>query len=109
MCSLEVGGRVSHTAGDPDIITNAEEGQRLERQQEARSVDPLVVGGTVHHPEGDAGALVEDAFGLQALILIVTVLLHALTEGGEVVGALLAQNVLTGRALVLSVEAARMN
>ena len=71
------------------------------------SVDPLAGTSVVDGLEGSRGALVEDALGLEALVLVVTVGGHAGTELAEVVGAELLEDILAGGALILAGEAAR--
>ena len=73
----------------------------------ACSVDPLVGGGGVDHLESNAGAFVQDCLAVQALVLVVAVLDHALAEDLDVFRALLDQDVLAGRGLVFSREAGR--
>jgi hypothetical protein len=63
----------------------------------------------VHGFERCAGTLVKDALGLEALVLIVTVGSHAGSEGLEVEGAELVEDVLTGGALIFSGEAAKVS
>ena len=69
------------------------------------SVDPLASTGGVYSFEGRTRALVEDTLGLEALVLIVTVGLHAISESLQVIGAELLQDVLAGRAFILTSEA----
>ena len=68
------------------------------------SVDPLSGSSAVDFLEGQASALVEDALGLEALVLVVTVGGHAALEGLEVIGAELVEDVLSGGVFVLSGE-----
>ena len=48
------------------------------------SVDPIGVGCSVHHLEGNSSALVEDTLGAEALVLVISVGGHASTESVEV-------------------------
>ena len=68
------------------------------------SVDPLSGASTVHFFEGQAGAFVEYALWLEALVLVVTVGGHAGSEGFEIRGAELIEDVLSGGVIVLSSE-----
>ena len=72
------------------------------------SVDPLVGSSRVHHLEGLSSALVEHGLGIKALVLVVTVSDHALSEEAKGLGALFLQDVLTGGALIFSGEAAQI-
>ena len=59
-----------------------------------RSVDPLVRWGRVHKLESGSSAFVKDTFGSKALVLVVTVSGHALSESGEVNRALFLEDIL---------------
>ena len=72
--------------------------------QAGYSVDPVSSACIIHLLEGQCSALVEDALGLEALVLIVSVGTHAALEGLEVVVAELLEDVLSGGVLVLSGE-----
>ena len=60
------------------------------------SVDPLVGGSRVDHLESFTGALVKDGLGFEALVLVISVGAHALTEAFEVERTDLGQDVNTG-------------
>ena len=79
----------------------------LEKSKE-RSVDPLVGTGCVHHLEGLTSALVEDSLGIEALVLVVTIGNHALSELAKLVRALFLQDVLTRGAFIFSGEATQV-
>ena len=68
------------------------------------SVDPLAWASGVHFFESLARAFVEKAFGLEALVLIITVGGHASLEAGQVFGAELVEDILTGGVIVFSGE-----
>lgn len=68
-----------------------------------RSEDPL--GLCVDLLESAGGALVKDGLGWQALIFIVVVCIHAVSELFHLILAELVEDGLTGRALILSWEA----
>lgn len=70
-----------------------------------RSVHEVAWAGRVDLLEGNAGAFVEDALGLEALVLVVTVGSHAGSEGLEVSLAELVEDILTGGTFVFSREA----
>ena len=70
----------------------------------ASSVDPFAGASTVDFFECKPSTLVKDAFRLQALILIVSVGCHACSETLDVVGAELAEDILSGGVFVLSSE-----
>lgn len=67
------------------------------------SEDPL--GLSVDLLESGGGALVKDSLGGQALIFIVVVCVHAVSELFHLILAELVQNGLAGRTLILSGEA----
>ena len=73
------------------------------------SVDPLSCTSLVDSPECSSGALVEDTLGLEALVLIVSVGLHAIPESLQVFRAELLQNVLARGAFILTSEAIQSN
>ena len=87
------------------MFGDSQSSRRTLEESEERSVDPLVGSGGVHHLEGLTGALVEDSFGIKALVLVVTIGNHALSELAKLVRALFLQDVLTGGALIFSGEA----
>ena len=68
-----------------------------------RSEDPLRL--CVDLLESGGGALVKDGLGWQALIFIVVVCIHAVSELFHLILAELVEDGLTGRALILSREA----
>ena len=68
-----------------------------------RSEDPLRL--CVDLLESVGGALVKDGLGRQALIFIVVVCIHAVSELFHLILAPLVEDGLTGRALILSREA----
>ena len=69
------------------------------------SIDPVASAGAVDLFESGGGTEVEYTFGFEALVLIVTVGMHAGFECGEVDWADFGQNVHTGGALILTSEA----
>ena len=78
---------------------------RHEGRRCACSEDPLGLG--VDLLEGVGSALVEDHLGGEALIFIVVVCVHAVSELFHIILAELVKNGLTGGALILSGEAIR--
>ena len=69
------------------------------------SVDPFSRASSVDNLEGGTGALVEDSFGLEAQVLVITVSSHAGFEDTEVFGAELSEDILAGSTFVLTSEA----
>ena len=88
-----------------NVFGDSQSSRRTLEKSKERSVDPLVGTGCVHHLEGLTSALVEDSLGIEALVLVVTIGNHALSEEAEGLRALFLQDVLTGGALIFSGEA----
>ena len=68
------------------------------------SVDPLAGASGVDLFESSASTLVEDTFGLEALVLVVVVGGHAGSEGFDILSAELGEDILTRRVFILSGE-----
>ena len=79
-------------------------GVRALSSSSSRSVDPFAGARRVDLFEGRGGALVEDSFWAEALVLVVTVGCHARLEALEVLRAELGEDILSGRVFVLSGE-----
>ena len=67
----------------------------VQLQVDDESVDPLAGASAVDFLERKTGALVQDALGLEALVLIIAVGCHAGLETLELVGAHLVEDILT--------------
>ena len=70
-----------------------------------RSVNPVSSASQINGLESGTCALIENIFGLEALVLIVVVGTHARSEGGKIGWAELLQDVLARGAIVFSGEA----
>ena len=69
------------------------------------SVNPVSSASKVDGSESCCCALVENTFGLKALVLVVVVGAHARSESGQINWAELLKNVLARRAIIFSGEA----